>query len=102
MKTDFTSDFADFLEERLGKALHNLRETNAEYRNLSDDMETMLNCRCQSVDECRQVISQIPDAGKKLSSIEKHYLFLAGMRERMKVEDALLSDTFEKFFTQIE
>ena len=100
MKADFTSDFADFLEERLGKALFALRERNEEYLNLSDEFEVLLNSRYQSVDEYGQAISKIADISRKLNDIEKRYLFLAGMREHARMEGALSSDDFESLFIE--
>lgn len=98
MKMDFADGFADFLEERLGKALFDLREKNTDYRKLSDEYAALLNGQYQSVEEYRQAVSKIADIGQKLNDIEKHYLFLAGMREHAKIENALSSDEFEKIF----
>jgi len=102
MKADYTNDFADFLEERLGKVLFALREKNKEYRSLSDEYVGLLNAHYQSVDEYKQAISKIADIGDKLGDIEKRYLFLAGMREHTKMEAALSSKTFEELFAGIK
>jgi len=102
MKANFTNDFADFLEERLGKVLFTLREKNKEYRSLSDKYEALLNNQYQSIEEYRQALSQIVDIGGKLGDIEKRYLFLMGMREHARMEDALSSKSFEKLFTGLK
>jgi hypothetical protein len=98
MKSDVANDLGDFLEEQLGKVLFTLRERNEEYRSLSDEYEALLNTHSQDIGEYRQAITKITEIGKKLSDIEKHYLFLVGMREHMQIENALASDDFEDSF----
>lgn len=98
MKADLENGFADFLEERLGAALFALREKNEEYRKLSDEYAALLNGQYQSAGEYRQALSEIAEINVKLGDIQKHYLFLAGMREHARMEDALSSDDFIKIF----
>ncbi len=98
MKNGFADGFADFLEDRLGKALFTLREKDEDYRKLSDEYAALLNGAYQTADDYQQAMLKITDVGQKLGDFEKHYLFLAGMREHARMESALSSDEFEKLF----
>lgn len=98
MKTSFANGFADFLEERLGDALFELRKKNKNYRDLSDEHAVLLNSQYNSIDEYRQAITKMAEINVKLGDIQKHYLFLAGMREHARIADALSSDDFENLF----
>lgn len=102
MKTDFANGFADFLEERLGNSLFTLRQDNEEYRKLSDRRDALLNEQHQNVEEYRQALADIAEVSNKLGDIAKRYLFLAGMREHARMEDALSSEAFEKLFAGLK
>jgi hypothetical protein len=101
MNVEFSKDFADFLEDRLGKALCSLRDTNNDYRTLSDDLESLFNTPFESIDEYKQAISKIAEIIQSIRDTEKHYLFVSGMREFMFFESTLKSDEFIKHFSDI-
>ncbi len=99
MKTDYNHELASFLEERLGEALSSLRESNGEYRALSDEYAALICGRYEAVDEYDRAISRIADISERLGDTLKHFLFLAGLREHAKMEEALTSEDFDHLFT---
>lgn len=98
MGAELSSDFADFLEERLSKALFLLREKNEEYSGLIKEYNDLLHRQYHSIDEYRQAFVKIADAHSRMSDIEKHFLFLMGMREQAGLVKCLFSESFEKEF----
>lgn len=103
MEKQFDTDFSNFLEERMGEEVAQLRARNSNYRNaLTERSEITNSAQKNEIKDFKAAFVRLAELTDYIRDVENHCLYFAGMRIYEKVIDAMTSLESCDRYTNIE
>ncbi len=99
---EFYKQFADFLQGRIGDALSMLRVENKKYKLLLDERDAIRKTKYNDFVDLEDAFKREIELEQQISDIEINYIFLMGMREHKKFEDAPNAKEFYNEFIDFD